>query len=382
MIEIGDYIEYEKEYYNSVTYNYEKCNYSGCVFQINDDKNNVNIIKQYGGELWYFVKPIRKISEEEFLLKFSIYDEYNNSLLEKIDILPPKMQIIIRNIIENKKLRFIYNMIIYCIYNKSKKSNLIKIDDEVLGLEYYVYKVLRQYEPYKIKNTINYCYGATDLMKEFMKTNVNFMIDMQFICEELEHIILYLIQEKWLEFLYNKKIIGSKEYSSRLFPIIIKKLEIKLEMKLPIEDKNVTFYVDKDERNYKIETTLLDLIDSKFVLSNNYGKYVSNKNSTCHKRINVNLKNSNEWKLVKEIGNKMIRVDKPDFIKNSETSYSYYLNSQKNIIICKSTFTIGICSAEKFTMYLMETKKIIGSFEFNIDDNDFGFISLNDIEIH
>lgn len=382
-IKIGDYIEYEREYYNGGSYRYEKCYYSGCVYEINNEKGSVNVIKQYGGELWYFVKPIRKISEEEFLSKFSIYDEYINHLLEKINMLPSKMQNIIKNKIEKKKINHIYSMVKYCLrYKFQNRFKNIKIDDEVWALQWYVYNVLRQHEPYKIKYTLNYCYGATTLMKEFMETNSDFMVQMQFISSKLENIMIYLIQEKWLEFLYEKKMTGSKEYSSRLFPIIIKKFQIKLEMRFPIEDKNVTFYVYNDKNNYKIETMLSNLINSKFVIANKYGRYVPNKNSICHKRVNVNLRQSNEWKRIDKITNKMIRIEKPDFIKTNEKYLSYYLNSQKNILISSHKFTIGSCSAENFTLYSMETKKIIGSIEFNVDDYDFGYISLIDIEIN
>jgi len=382
MIKIGDYIEYEREHYNGGSHRYEKCSYNGCVIKINDGKH-VDVIKQYGGQIWCCVHPIKKISEKEFLSDFSIYDEYICCLLKIIYVLPSKMQNLIKNKIEDKKLKLINKMIKYCICNKIKnKNDVIKINDEVWALQWYIYYVLRQHEPYKIQQTLTFCYGATELIKEFFEQNTNFMVQMQFISHKLESIMIYLIQEKWLEFLYEKKLINSKEYSSRLFPIIIKKFELKLELKIPTEDKNITLYVDVDKCIYRIDTTLSNLFDSKFVIANKYGKYYSNKSSKCHKRININLKQNNDWKRVNKTTNKTKRVDKPDFIETNETYLSYELNSQKNIIIETHIFTIGSCSARNFTLYSLKTKKMIGAFEFNISDYEFIYAFLIDIEIH
>jgi hypothetical protein len=92
---IGDYIEYLDEYYNGR--GYSRSVNRGCVISKNTAGRYCNIIKQYGGQIWYGVKPIGQITEDEFLSKFSIYDEHKDFLLKEINVLPPRIQPIIIN---------------------------------------------------------------------------------------------------------------------------------------------------------------------------------------------------------------------------------------------------------------------------------------------
>jgi len=92
---IGDYIEYKSEYYNGHS-GYSYITKYGCIVSVN--KYSYNIIKQYGGQIWYGVTPYCKVDEDTFILKFSIYDEYKNALLEIKDTLSEKL----KNIIEEK----------------------------------------------------------------------------------------------------------------------------------------------------------------------------------------------------------------------------------------------------------------------------------------
>ncbi len=392
---IGDYIEYGREYYNGGTYRYETCYHNGCIIEINKEKNYVNIIKQFGGQIWIGVKPIQKISEETFLSKFSIYNEYETELLNNIKKLPLHMQNIIKNKIEHKKNASIHNMIMYCIEMKShyhdiyKDTSHIRIDDEVWAIKWYVLHVLRSYEPYTIQQTLKFCYGATDLIKTFMFNNVRFMISMQFQPYEEDHIMHLLIQEQWLLFLYSLNKIDAKEFSSRQFPIYIKKLEVFLTFKKPVvDDTDISILIAKDNNLYELNTTLLSLIDSKFVFENRYNKYVSNKKSNCSKRINVSLRNISRYKpkskdtnfqLCGKKSEKCSQISCPEFITKKNYHLSYYLNSTKNLIIEQSMFSIGACSVKNFNIYCEKTKNLLGSFEFNTDEYDFGYISLQDI---
>ena len=230
---IGDYIEYFEDYYNGRGGYSTSTNY-GCIISKNTADRYCNVIKQYGGEIWYGVKPSRKITEEEFLSNFSIYDEHKDFLLKELHVLPPSIQPVIITKIEQKLLKNIKSMILFCLLTKINykllypKTCTIEIHDEVWAIKWYIINVLRKYEPFKIRKTLELCCGATKLIKEFMFNNINFMVSMQFQPYHLEHIMHLLIQEKWLEFIYEKKLISSTEYSARIFPITIKKMEAEL----------------------------------------------------------------------------------------------------------------------------------------------------------
>jgi hypothetical protein len=385
---IGDFIEYASESYNGGTYRYQTYYNKGCI--VSKGTYGFNVIKQYGGQIWCGVKPLNKISEEVFLSKFSIYDEFQNEILKHLNVLPTNMQNIIKNKIETKKLRLIHSMINYVLKNKFCRHRFgkIKIDDEAYALKWYIYNVLRMHEPHKIQSTTNYCYGATDLIQQFIKENTNFMVDMQFISESIEHIMILLIQEKWLEFLYEKSLIEPKIYLSRLFLISIKKLESKLILRTPITDKKISVFINKDKNIYEIKTNLTELIDTKIVFTNKYSKYISNKSSKCHKRYIINLYNKSSlgteniiFEKISKLPSKCKSINKPDFIITNEIHLSYYINTQKNLIISHGKFTIGSCSCDKYNLYCLETKKLLGTFEFNINDYDFSSVYLEDISI-
>lgn len=374
---IGDYIEYE--YYGSRSY--------GCIVYKN--KDSFDVIKKYSGQIWCLVRPIRKITEDEFFSEFYICDEYQTELLKKMDVLPEHFQNIIKNKIEKKRLTVITRMVLFCLINKINYPNTynIRINDEVWAIKWYILNVLRKHEPYKIKETLGFCHGSTELVKEFMVNNINFLVSMQFQPHYLSYMMIILIQEQWLEFIYNKNLISSREYSSRHFLIVIKKLEVFLVLKQPVvDDINLEIYIFKDKSNYKMDTSLLNVIDTKFVFVNNYNKYLSNKKSECSKRIKVNLErcmtSDSCCKIVnmktKQIPDALHKTDCPKFIKKIDDCSSFYLNSQKNILIQKHKY-LGCCDVIHFNLYCVKTEKLLGSFEFNIDDEDLSFIDLDDI---
>jgi hypothetical protein len=386
---IGDYVEYFTEHYNGGTYSYDRCYNKGCIVEINNDRNSFNVIKQYGGQIWYGVSPICKVSEEVFLSKFSIYDEFQLQLVKYLNVLPTHLQSFIQDKIETKKLKLIRRMINYVLENKFHKNifykhkfDKIKIDDEAYAIEWYVYNVLRMYEPYKIQYTIQYCYGATKLIEKFIKENINFMVNMQF-CSKEDNMIL-LIQEKWLAFLYENFLIDPKTYLSRSFLISIKKLESILVLRTPLIDKKITAFVKKDDGLYKMTTNLSNLIDSKIIFTSKCSKYVSNKNSKCHKSYIINLFNLKNlgtdnisFEKISKLPSKLKKIDKPEFITTTERYLSYYINTQKNLIIEYRKFSIGDCSCDNYTLYCLKTKKLLGSFEFNRYDFYFNSFCSN-----
>jgi hypothetical protein len=267
-------------------------------------------------------------------------------------------------------------MELYCSTNKNNypATSDIKIDDEVWAIKWYILNVLRKHEPYRIKETLNLCYGASELVKEFMVNNINFMVSMQFQSNHLSDTMLMLIQEQWLEFLYEKNLISSEEYLSRHFPIVIKKLEIFLLLKQPVvDDFNLEIYIFKDKCNYKMDTSLLNVIDTKFAFVNSYNRYLSNKKSDCSKRINVNLDRSmtsNDCCKIMKCGKIPVvicRTDCPSFIKKIDDYSSFYLNSQKNILIQKHKYSNSRCDVKHYNLYCVNTEKLLGSFEFNTD---------------
>jgi len=374
---IGDYIEY--------TY-YSTSIYCGCI--ISRKNNSFDVIKQSGGQIWCLVTPIRKITEEQFLSKFYIYEEHQSALLQKLGDLPEHLQTIIKNAVEKKKLAVIDAMELYCTTNKNNypTTSQIKIDNEVWAIKWYILNVLRNYEPYKIKQTLNFCYGASDLVQKFMTDNINFMVNMQFQSPHLSDTMLVLIQEKWLEFLYKQELISEGEYSSRQFPIVIKKLEALLVLKQPVvDDIKLEIYFFKDKRNYKMDITLLNLINTKFAFGNSYNKYLSNKKSDCSNSINVNL----DWEMTShdcckiekwgKIPGEISKIDCPRFIKKIDDCSSFYLNSQKNILIQKCKYSNDRIEIKHFNLYCVKTEKLLGSFEFNTDEEDLCFLDLEDI---
>jgi hypothetical protein len=380
---IGDYIEYK--YYSKYYSNTIK---QGYIISGHKNRDFFDVINQSGGQIWCCITPIRKITEEEFLSRFCIFEENESALLQKLDDLPVNLQNIIKNAIEKKKLAVINAMELYCTTNKNKypPTSQIKIDDEVWAIQWYILNVLRNYEPYKIKETLNFCYGASDLVQKFMTDNINFMVDMQFHSSYLSDIMIVLIQEQWLKFLYSQQIISSHEYSSRHFQIVIKKLEELLVLKQPvIDDIKLEIYINKDKSNYKMDTSLLNLINTKFVFVNRSNKYFSNKSSDCYKRVNVNLalgKTSQDcYKIMKleKIPSKLCRTERLSFIKKIDDCSSFYLNSQKNILIQKNEYGGSGITIKHFNLYCVKTEKLLGSFEFNTDEVDLSYIYLEDI---
>ena len=384
---IGDYIEYLDEYYNGR--GYSRSVNRGCVISKNTAGRYCNIIKQYGGQIWYGVKPIGQITEDEFLSKFSIYDEHKDFLLKSINVLPPRIQPIIINKTEEKLNKQVKSMILFCLKSKINYKLLypetcnIQIDTEVWSIKWYIINVLRKYEPFKIKQTLDLCCGKTQLIKEFMFNNIDFMVSMQFQPYNLECIMHILIQEKWLEFIYEKKLINSAEYSARRFPITIKKLEVFLELKKPIiDDIKLEIYMYKDKHNYKLETSLVDIHDTKFVFKTQSNRYTSNPKSKCCNTTNINLNTDKNggWKQIPKIPCKMSRIEHPNFIEKIHNDpSSFYLNSQKNILIKQHHYSLGTCNVLYFNLFCVKSQSLLGQFEFNTNDYDFGCIFLEDV---
>jgi hypothetical protein len=81
-----------------------------------------------------------------------------------------------------------------------------------------------------------------------------------------------------------------------------------------------------------------------------------------------------------KIPGEISRTDCPRFIKKIDDCSSFYLNSQKNILIQNHQYlTNNSCEVKHFNLYCMKTEKLLGSFEFNTDEEDLCFLDLEDI---
>ena len=386
MYNIGDYIEYEREYYNGGSHHYERCLHRGCIIESfkNKEDHYFSIIKQYGGQIWIGVKPLRKISEEEFLSKFSIYNEHMKELLSKGDSLPVNIKKVIDEKYSSKINKSIRSMVNYLLIKKfNDKEN---ISDEVWCIQWYILHVLRSYEPYSIKDTLTYCYGAPEIVKSFMKKNVNFMIKMQFQSSEEYKYMHYLIDEQFLNYKYELGLISNYEYMRKVFPLIVKKLELNLILKKPFVNRPVKlFFTHKRSyrhNKYIFNTTLEDLLDTKFLIPNQYNKCKKNKNSKCYKTVIMDL-TKKEYEQIKEFPEPIKSQQNPDILNSLKKKHPYStVKFNEELIIVENSMSYGSISCKLFTIYEKDGKTLLGNVEFNFDDNDFGlYFDVYDIMI-
>jgi hypothetical protein len=422
---IGDYIYYMNEYYNGRGYSYNQ--EYGCIVTYKEEKNIADVIKQYGGKIWFGVQPKGKIDEENFLSKFSLYNENKESILKIKDKIPEKFKLLIEKKIDNDIIKIIKKVFNYSLKNILKnRYEKIKISPESWYIQWYIYNLYRQYEPHFINNTINYCYGASDLIKDFMKDNIDFMINMQFLSEFYENIMIFLIEEKILEYRHKKNIISDNYFSKNSFPIIIKKLEKYLNFKILNPYKKFILNFEYNKNKYEIEIEAENLFNTQFLLVNKNNKYYINSNSKCtNKQIftkeflnDMKVKDKNSKLLKSEtlktknriviynskskilkienenndilyetkikyfepiIGNRYIinkdtheNIDiktlKKNKIKHYNKSSSLILNKTEDIVIFIDSYSHGgIDETKKITLYSTKNGLLLGCFEFNYD---------------
>lgn len=284
---VGDYISYTHVSYNGGHRGYDRTTYYGCIIEKNEYKDSdisFNIIKQYGGQIWC-VRPEFKIEEEIFLEKFSIYDEYFSELIRNKNKMTDKMREIVDNKY-NEKIENVQTQVINYV-NKKLINNCGKFSQETFYIEWYVYHVLRQYEPYKINQTLNFCYGASDELQDFMKKNVDFMIGMQFFKLEKDEIMPYFIEEKILEYKNSNGKLTDKDFLKKVFSIRVKKLENTLKFKM-YNNYTIQVKISYEREKYLLTLNSNDLFDTKFVFKGKYGTR-SNIYSKCYKKFIVNF---------------------------------------------------------------------------------------------
>ena len=201
--EVGDYIGYIHESYNGGYHRIDRTTYYGYIIEKNED--SYNIIKQFGGQIWYGVEPICKITEETFLKNFVVYNDFFSNLFKNKDKINDKLNGIIENKYHErveKVKKAVTNYVNKHMNKDENKEN--KFNPETYYIEWYVHNILRMYEPYKIKQTLTYCYGASEELQTFMNDNTEFMIDMQFLHHNKEHLMTTLIEKKLTDY-KNKK---------------------------------------------------------------------------------------------------------------------------------------------------------------------------------
>lgn len=305
---IGDYIEYKNHNYNI---------YKGCIISKRNynNKEYFDIIKQLGGEIWTGVLPINKIDEDDFLSNFYLNAVAKKQILNYKNMISKKFYEVINNSINDERINMSKKVFMYSLKQTLNKEN--KISPETWCIYWYVNRVFREHEPYLINETINYCYGSTPLIKNFLKKHKNFMIKMQGTVDS--QLMLYLIDEKFLEFKHSLKIISDKQFVNSSFHTRIKKLEKILFLKESKVDENkkIRLKMKVSKKIYSVELFLNELIDTRFIFNNNEKykyKYNGNKYFKCSKKIFVNLKSNENFENVTE--EKYIRKDNTKLVKS------------------------------------------------------------------
>jgi hypothetical protein len=379
---VGDYVSYTSEYYNGRGGYGRTTNY-GCIVE-ELSSGSFAAVKQYGGQIWYGIKPTGKIEEATFMKNFSIYEEFAEELLKNISKLPENL----RNFFENKRQERIEN-----IKEKVKKfaekeilqytNKGYKMSIETFYIEWYVYYILRSYEPHRIYQTLTYCYGANEELQDFMKKNVDFMINMQFLGKEGDEFMSFLIEEKLLEYKYEIGKIDANEFMERVFHMRIKKLEYKLKFKIKIAEYLIKVKFSRERENYEFEMSSSNLFGTKFVFPYKYNSNPVNKSSRCHKTIKFNDSDSMWKKILKndKKNDKLIQVNeiknfnciiKYENIPNSkyDSKLLQVLNSENNKILYENEIKFAsnyriifnnnyICSKKcrKYEVFDLEKKK-------------------------
>ena len=430
--QIGDYIYYNDEYYNGGGYSYSTK--YGCIIDI-DNHCISTIIQHNGGKIWMGVEPKGKIDEEKFLSKFYLINENKKSILKIKDKLSENLRLLIEKIDYESFVKTIKKVFNYSLKNILKNKNeKIKISPESWYIEWYVYYILRSYEPCYIKDTLTYCGGANQLIKDFMNDNINFMINLQFLSGSYKNIIIFLIEEKILEYKHEKNIISDSYFSKNVFPTRIKKLEKNLNFKILNTYENFILSFCYMKTTYKIKLDMKDLFNTKFIFLDKNNRYYENKQSKCLKKKlvtkewlqNVQIKDGKEEPSIKD--DKIITFDKKTSILKIEKDKNIFFETQLNcsdisnilftdkFILNKKTFEIiniktlkktiinhnnkyssikinktgdiiifidsysyvdSQCNIIKITLYSSKNGHVLGSFEFNYDSYEI----LHDINV-
>jgi hypothetical protein len=380
---IGDYVEYTREYYNGGSHRYEYCTHYGCIIDVNDNKS-CNVIKQYGGQIWFGVEPYSKVSEETFLSKFSLYDEYKYKLLEVKDQLPEKIRKIIENKCEEDILRTKRRVINYTLANYLNNK---KISTESWAIEWYVYNVLRRYEPFYITKTLTYCYGATKEIQKFMEENISFMIDMQFLRNEYSDLMIYLIEEKLLNFKHKEGKISDKEYSKKIFPLIKIKLESYLKFRSAIPEIDINLQIDFERKKYNLCIPIDELLDTKIIFPSRYGKSKA-QGSKCSKKkefkdllqyvtTNTVIEPCKTTYTYNKKTKELINTQNNTKIKINHDPEHSVLHSKNNFIIFEDTYSGDMYGVKIFTLFNINDGKMIGVFEVHYNDFDCIYLKFN-----
>lgn len=384
LYKIGDYIEYKSEYYNGHG-GFSYIAKYGCIVSVN--KYSYNIIKQYGGQIWYGVTPYCKVDEDTFISKFSIYNEYKNALLEIKDTLSEKL----RNIIEDKCNKDLVR-IKRSVLNYTLKHFLqnTEISPESWAIQWYVYHLLRMHEPYKIQHTLNYCYGATKELQKFMKENIDFMVNMQFLRDVYSNIMIYLIEEKILEFKYKEGKFTEEDYISKIFPKLFNTRKIKLQTYLKfrnfVSNIDINLEINYNKTKYKLVIPSEELLDSKIIFPSRYGTPNGNC-SKCIKRKEFKdlLKYKSDFsgvvnnipytydKKKKELLN--IHTNKILKINHDSEHASVYFSKCSELLILEDKYSSDMYSKSVFTMFNLDGK-MIGIFEIHYNNFDCVFAKI------
>ena len=138
---VGDYIGYTVESYNCSIGGYDYHTSYGCIVDYINKNDSIiiyTIIKQYGGELWTITNPKMKISEKEFLLNFSLYDQNIEKILKNKNNVPKKIMNIINLKYINQQQNIIKKVFGYSITNILKNKNeKFKISPETWYINWY-----------------------------------------------------------------------------------------------------------------------------------------------------------------------------------------------------------------------------------------------------
>ena len=130
-----------------------------------------------------------------------LHNEHKEEVLKILDKLPLGLQENIKKKCYESKLNVIKKVYSYSLRNILKnRGEKIKISPESWYIQWYVYKVLRSYEPCYLNKTSTFCYGASELLKKFMEEHMSFMVDMQFLGQDFDKYLIFLIEEKVLEY--------------------------------------------------------------------------------------------------------------------------------------------------------------------------------------
>ena len=220
------------------------------------------------------------------------------------------------------KTKNIKKVLAYTLKNYLADSRGFSAD--TWSISWYIINVLRRHRPQFIRTTLTYCHGATKLIKEFMEQNIDFMVDMQFLRSfpkdlspshpsRYENLLQYLIEEQILLHKYKMGKLTDRQLNSKLFPIIIKKLENNLILRHPTNIKNVELKLEFEGRFYRKNFDINDLLDTKIVFPCKHERNPVNIFSVCYKKIRFD---KDKWDTYTDF------QDKRDKIKTISTTRS------------------------------------------------------------